>query len=163
MDLQTIILFIFAVIFTFAGLAGLILPLLPGPLLIFIGLFLVAWAEDFVYVGWKTLLLLAFIMIVAHAVDLFASAIGAKRYGAGRKALFGAIIGTFVGLFFGVLGIIIGPFVGAVIGQLFEHKDIQSAGLIGIGTWIGFLIGMAAKIAFGMSMIGIFILVRYIF
>ena len=163
MDLQTIILFILAFISILAGLAGLVLPLLPGPLLIYIGLFLAAWAEDFVYVGWITLLILALVMIVAHALDFVAGAIGAKRYGAGRKALFGAIFGTFIGLFFGVIGIIIGPFIGAVIGQLFEHNDLQSAGRIGFGTWIGFLVGMAAKLAFGMSMIGIYILVRYIF
>jgi uncharacterized protein YqgC (DUF456 family) len=163
MDAVTIVLFIVAAISLIAGLAGLLVPLLPGPLLIYIGLFLAAWAEDFAYVGWVTLLILALVMVLAHAVDFLAGVLGAKRYGAGRGALIGAIIGTFIGLFFGIIGIIIGPFVGAVIGQLFEHDDLQSAGRVGFGTWLGLVLGMAVKIAFGLTMIGIFILVRFLF
>ena len=163
MDTWTIILFILALISVIAGLAGLVLPLLPGPLLIYIGLFLAAWAEDFFYIEWVTLLILGLLMIVAHAIDFIASALGAKKQGAGKKALIGAIIGAFVGLFFGIIGIIFGPFVGAVIGQLLEKDDFQSAGRVGIGTWIGFVFGMAAKIAIGLSMIGIYVLVRFLF
>jgi uncharacterized protein YqgC (DUF456 family) len=163
MDTQTIILFIFAVICVLGGLAGLVLPLLPGPLLIYIGLFLGAWAEDFVYIEWVTLLILGLLMIVSHAIDFIASAFGAKKQGAGKKALIGAIIGAFAGLFFGFIGIIFGPFVGAVIGQLLDKDDLQSAGRVGVGTWIGFVFGLAAKIAIGLSMIGIFILVRFLF
>ena len=163
MDAVTIVLFIVAAISLIAGLAGLVVPLLPGPLLIYIGLFLAAWAEDFVYVGWVTLLILALIMVIAHAVDILAGALGAKRYGAGRGALIGAIIGTVVGLFFGIIGIIIGPFIGAVVGQLFERDDLQSAGRVGFGTWIGIVLGMAVKITFGVSMIGIYVLVRFLF
>jgi uncharacterized protein len=162
MDIYTILLIIFAILFILAGLAGLVLPLLPGPFLIYTGLFLAAWAEDFVYVGWVTLLLLAFLMIIAHVLDFLAGAFGAKQYGAGKKAVFGAIIGTFAGLFFGIIGTLIMPLLGAVIGQLFEKNDLHSAGRAGLGTWIGFLIGMAAKIALGLSMIGIFILARFI-
>jgi len=163
MDTQTLILFILAVISLVGGLAGLLLPLLPGPLLIYIGLFLAAWAEDFIYINWVTLLILGLLMLVAHAIDFIASALGAKRYGAGQKALIGAIIGAFLGLFFGIIGILVGPFVGAVIGQLLEKDDLQSAGRVGVGTWIGFVFGMAAKIAIGLSMIGIYVLVRFLF
>jgi len=163
MDTTTIILFILATISLIAGLAGLVLPLLPGPLLIFIGLFLATWAEDFVYVGWVTLLILALLMLVAHTVDFLSGVLGAKRFGASRGAIIGAIIGAFIGIFFGIIGIIIGPFVGAVIGQLTAHNDLQSAGRVGIGTWIGFVFGMAAKIAIGLSMIGIYVLVRFLF
>ena len=110
MDTYTVLLFIFSLVFIIAGMVGLVLPLLPGPLLIYIGLFLASWAEDFVYVGWVTLFLLALVMIIAHALDFLAGVFGAKRYGAGKKALFGAIIGTFAGLFFGIIGILVMPF-----------------------------------------------------
>ena len=145
------------------GIAGLILPLLPGPLLVFIGLFLAAWAEDFVYVSWATLIILGLLMSVAHALDFIAGALGAKKVGASRAAIIGATIGAFVGIFFGFIGIIIGPFLGAVIGQLTELDGLKSAGQVGVGTWIGFVFGLAAKIAIGLSMIGIFILVRFVF
>jgi len=163
METVTIILFLVAAISLIAGLAGLVLPLLPGPLLIYFGLFLTAWAEDFIYINWVILLILGLLMLVAHAVDFVASALGAKRYGAGQKALIGAIIGAFLGLFFGFIGIIIGPFVGAVIGQLLEKDDLQAAGRVGVGTWIGFVFGMATKIAIGLSMIGIYVFVRFLF
>ena len=163
LDTWTIILFIIAAISIIGGLAGLVLPFLPGPLLIYLGLFLTAWAEDFIYINWVTLLILGLLMLVAHAVDFIASVLGAKQYGAGQKALLGAVIGAFVGIFFGFIGIIIGPFVGAVIGQLLDKDDLQSAGRVGVGTWIGFVFGMAIKIAIGLSMIGIFILVRFLF
>ena len=106
MDIETIILFILAALSVVAGVVGLVLPLLPGPLLIYIGLFLAAWAEDFIYVNWVTLLTLGLLMLVAHAVDFLAGVFGAKKYGAGQKALIGAIIGAFVGLFFGLIGIV---------------------------------------------------------
>jgi uncharacterized protein YqgC (DUF456 family) len=143
--------------------AGLIVPLLPGPLLIYIGLILAAWADDFIYVSWGTLLILGLLMLLAHAIDFLAGALGAKQFGASRAAIIGAAVGAFVGIFFGVLGIIIGPFIGAVIGQLTELSDIKEAGQVGVGTWIGFVFGMAAKIAIGLTMIGIFILVRFVF
>jgi uncharacterized protein YqgC (DUF456 family) len=163
METFIIILFVLAVIFVIAGLAGLVVPLLPGPLLIYIGLILAAWAEDFVFISWGTLIILGLLMSVAHGIDFLAGALGAKKFGASRAAIIGATIGAFLGIFFGFIGVILGPFVGAVIGQLTELKDLKSAGQVGVGTWIGFVFGMAAKIAIGLSMIGIFILVRFVF
>jgi uncharacterized protein YqgC (DUF456 family) len=163
MDLVSIILWILATISLIFGIAGLVFPLLPGPFLIFIGLFLAAWVEEFVYVGWATLTILGILMLIAHAIDFLAGALGAKRFGASRAAIFGATIGAFLGIFFGFIGIIFGPFIGAVIGQLTDLGNLREAGQVGIGTWIGFVIGMAAKIAIGLSMIGIFILVRFAF
>jgi uncharacterized protein YqgC (DUF456 family) len=163
MDTFTIVMWVLAGLSVIAGIAGLVVPLLPGPLLIFIGLFLAAWIEDFNYVSWGTLITLALLMLLAHLIDFLAGALGAKKFGASRAAIIGATIGAFIGIFFGFIGIILGPFIGAVIGQLTELKDIKSAGQVGVGTWIGFVFGMAAKIAIGLSMIGIFILIRFVF
>ncbi len=163
MDTITIIMWILATISILTGIAGLVVPLLPGPLLIYIGLFLASWADDFIYVGWGTLIILGLLMLLAHAVDFLAGALGAKQFGASRAAVVGATIGAFVGIFFGIIGIILGPFIGAVIGQLTELSDIKEAGQIGVGTWIGFIFGMAAKIAIGLTMIGIFVLARFVF
>jgi uncharacterized protein YqgC (DUF456 family) len=163
MDTFSIILLVLALICVLSGIAGLVFPLLPGPLLIFIGLFLAAWAEDFIYASWTTLIILGILMLFAHAIDFLAGALGAKRFGASRAAIFGATVGAFLGIFFGFIGIILGPFIGAVIGQLTELSSLKKASQVGIGTWIGFVVGIAAKIAIGLSMIGIFILVRFAF
>ena len=162
MEIGQIILLIAGALIVVIGLVALVLPLVPGPLLIFIGLVLAAWAENFEYAGAGTIVILAVLMILAHALDLVAGGLGAKRFGASPRAGVGAVIGAIAGIFFGFPGIIIGPFIGAVIGQLTVKSDIQAAGKAGIGAWIGLVFGTALKVALGFSMIGIFILSRFL-
>jgi uncharacterized protein YqgC (DUF456 family) len=162
MEWGTVILWIFAVICVIAGLAGLILPALPGQLLIFIGLLLAAWAEDFAYVGAVTLAILAALMILAYILDFIAGAFGAKHFGASRMAALGAVLGAIVGIFFGFIGVLIGPFIGAFVGELMVQSKFESAGRAGIGAWIGLVLGTAAKVALGFSMLGIYLLARFI-
>lgn len=160
MDAGTIIIWISAGLFIIAGIAGLILPVLPGPVLLLTGLGLAAWAENFVFVGPVILTILAALAITAHALDFLAGAMGVKRFGASRTAATGAAVGAVFGMFFGFVGILAGPFIGAVIGELIAVKNIQTAGRAGIGAWLGILIGIAAKVAIGFSMIGIFVIAR---
>ena len=162
MEIGQIILIIIGTLIVVIGLVALVLPLVPGPLLIFTGLVLAAWAENFEYAGAGTIVILAVLMILAHALDLVAGGLGAKRFGASPRAGVGAVIGAVAGIFFGFPGIIIGPFIGAVIGQLTVKSDIQAAGKAGIGAWIGLVFGTALKVALGFSMIGIFILSRFL-
>ena len=162
MEAGVIILWILAVVLVTAGVAGLVLPVIPGPPMIFAGLVMAAWAEGFVHVGGVTIAVLAVLAIIAAAVDFLAGAFGAKRFGASQRAMIGAAAGAFVGLFFGIPGIIAGPFIGAVVGELSVRKNLRSAGLAGIGAWLGLVIGAAAKVAFGFTMIGIFLLVRFL-
>ena len=162
MEIGQIILLIAGTLIVVVGMVALVLPLVPGPLLIFIGLVLAAWGENFEYTGAGTIVILAVLMILAHALDLVAGGLGAKRFGASPRAGVGAVIGAVTGIFFGFPGIIIGPFIGAVIGQLTVKDDIQAAGKAGIGAWIGLVFGTALKVALGFSMIGIFILSRFL-
>lgn len=162
MELGSILLLVAAVILVISGLAGLVLPVLPGSLLLFLGLLLAAWAEDFAYIGGWTITILALLMIVSYAADFLAGALGAKQAGASRRATVGAMIGAVIGIFFGFVGIIIGPFIGAFIGQITVKKDVQNASLVGFGAWIGLLLGTAVKVAVGIAMISIYILVRYL-
>lgn len=157
---QAIVLWIGAAVLSLAGLAGMVLPALPGAPLLFAGLFCAAWAENFIFVGRWTLLTLALLAVLSYLVEFLASLVGAKRFGASRKALIGAATGGLVGLLFGVPGIILGPFIGAVAGELLELRSIGQAGLVGIGTVIGLAVGVAGKLAIGMTMLGLFLVVR---
>jgi len=161
MDSVSVIILIFGVLLVFAGLIGLILPILPGPALIFAGLVLAAWAEDFAHVGSITITILAVLAILAHAIDFIAGGFGAKKFGASRWASSGALVGAVVGVFFGFIGILIGPFIGAFLGEFMVKNRIQPAARAGIGSWLGVVLGTAAKVALGFVMIGIFIVVRY--
>lgn len=154
-----VILWSAAVLLVVAGLVGLVLPALPGPPLIFLGLLSGAWAEGFAKVGLKTLLVLAVMAAVAYLADFVAGAYGARRFGASPKSAVGAAIGAVVGIFFGLPGLLLGPFVGAVIGELIEVRDIMAAGRAGVGATVGLVLGTAAKVSLGLSMVAVFIFV----
>ena len=162
MELTAIFLWSLAAVLVAIGLAGMVLPILPGPSLIFIGLVLAAWAEGFAYIGWITIGILAILAILASAVDILAGAFGVKRFGASKRAMIGAVAGAVVGIFFGIPGLVIGPFAGAVIGELTVKQDIHMAGRAGFGAWLGLIMGMAAKVALGFTMIGVFVIARFL-
>jgi len=157
---MTVLLWFLAVLLIVTGLAGLVLPALPGAPLLFLGLAAAAWAEQFAYVGWGTLSLLAAMALLTYAVDFVAGAFGARRYGASGRAMTGAALGTLLGLFFGLPGVIVGPFLGAVTGELTVRNDLRAAGKAGIGATLGLALGAAAKIALAFMMLGIFLAVR---
>lgn len=140
------------------GLAGTVLPALPGAPLALVGFVLAAWADDFQKVGWFTLTILACLTVVSMVVDFLATRHGARRAGASTLAVVGATIGTVVGLFFAIPGLIFGPFVGAFAGEYLARRDWRQAGKAGLGTWLGLVIGTALKVALIFAMIGIFLL-----
>jgi uncharacterized protein YqgC (DUF456 family) len=157
-----IILWIAAALLVIVGLVGLALPALPGAPLIFLGLFAAAWAEGFTYVGQWTLIILGVIAVLTYAVDFAAGAFGAKKFGASTRSVIGATIGAVVGLFFGIIGVFVGPFIGAVIGELTVKADLIKAGKAGVGATIGLVVGTAAKLSLGTTMVAIYILIRII-
>jgi len=158
---QPTLLWIAGLLLLITGFAGLLLPAIPGPPLLFLGLIAMAWAEDFQYVGIWTLLVLALMTVLAYFIDFAATAFGAKRFGASSRAAVGAALGTLVGLFFGIPGILLGPFLGAVVGELSLKRPIDEAGRAGVGATIGLVIGAAFKIALAFAMVGIFVLARF--
>lgn len=157
---QSLVLWIFGAIFTATGLAGLLLPVVPGAPVLFLGLLLGAWAEEFRYIGVWTLLVLAGMAALTYVVELAASMLGVRRFGGSRRAMAGAVLGGIVGIFLGIPGILLGPFVGAVIGELSLQRSLNQASRAGIGTVVGLAIGVAGKLALGIAMIGLFLLVR---
>jgi uncharacterized protein len=139
------------------GIIGTVMPALPGAPVVFVGLLIAAWAEGFQKVGWFTLSVLAVLTLLSFVVEFFASAMGAKRVGASWAALFCAAAGAIVGLFFGLPGFILGPFVGAVAGEYAARRNWRQASRVGLGTWIGMLLGIAGKLTLVFTMVGIFL------
>ena len=144
-----------AIVLVVVGVAGTVLPAMPGAVLVFAGIFIAAWVDDFTRISPWTLVLLGLITIASYAVDWVSSAIGVKRSGASGRAVVGASLGALVGLFLGLPGLIIGPFAGAVLAELTVRRDLRGAGRAGLGAWIGFLVGTVAKLALVFAMIGI--------
>jgi uncharacterized protein YqgC (DUF456 family) len=159
--MTTLLLWIAAVLLIAGGIAGLVLPALPGPILLFGGLWMAAWAEGFAFVGMKTLIFLGVLAVLAHVADFVAGAFGARRSGASPRAVWGATVGAIVGIFFGLPGFVLGPFAGAVVGELSTRRDLIAAGRAGWGATVGLALGLAAKLALGFTMVIVFLAVRF--
>lgn len=152
----TFIYYIVAGLLVVLGLAGVVLPALPGMPLLFAGLVLAAWADGFQRVGWVTLTVLGVLTLLSFLVDFLATVFGAKRVGASRKALWGSVLGSVAGLFFMPIGLFVGPFVGALAGEYWHGRQLQQATKVGFGTWLGIVLGTAAKLALALAMVGLF-------
>jgi len=137
------------------GLAGLVLPAVPGSALIVAGAVAVGWAEGFTRVGWGTLAVTIVLGVLVWAVDLAASVLGARAFGASRWAVVGAGVGVLVGLFLGPVGILLGPAVGAIAFEYARNPDFQRAAKAGVGAFLGFVLGSAVKLALGFAMVGL--------
>lgn len=155
------IFYLIAALLVLVGLAGIVLPALPGLPLVFAGLLAAAWANGFERVGWLPLVVLGVMAALSLLIDFAATAFGAQRVGASAKALWGSVIGTFAGLFFLPFGILVGPFVGAWLGEYWHSRQAGKATTVGLGTWLGIVLGTASKIALGIAMLGVFAIAWY--
>ncbi len=159
----TILLWLLAGVLVLVGVLGLLLPGLPGAPLLFAGLLVAAWTEDFAYVGAGWLAVLAVLALLTYVVEFAATALGAKKFGASKRAIVGAALGGLVGLlFFNLPGILLGPFIGAVVGELTAQRELRDAGRAGFGATLGLAFGVVAKMALAISMIGVFALARWL-
>ena len=152
-----ILLWVLSALLVGVGMAGTVLPMLPGVPLVFAGLLLAAWIGGFQQVGWPVLLVLGVVTMLSLAIDAAAASLGAKRVGASRAAVLGAALGALAGVFFGLAGLLVGPFAGAALGQFLVRGDLADAGRAGFGAWIGFLLGSLAKLALAAIMLVIFL------
>ncbi len=163
-----------------AGLAGTVLPALPGTVLILGGIVLGAWIDGFARVGTTPLVLVVVLAVLSWVLEYVASLLGARRAGASRWALLGAALGTLAGLLMGLVGVLFMPLVGAALGELWAQKqlgrqaaadaapgqpphgrtmkqDLSKALHVGVAAWLGMLAGLLAKVVLGCMMVGVFV------
>ncbi|MFY7941096.1 MAG: DUF456 domain-containing protein [Burkholderiaceae bacterium] len=138
------------------GLAGTVLPVLPGTILVWGGIVLGAWIDDFTRVGMTTVVVVSVLAVLAWGLDYVAGLMGAKMAGASKQALIGAAAGTVLGLFMGLVGVLFMPLVGAAVGEYLAQKDQTRAVKVGVATWIGIMVGLIAKVVLAFIMVGIF-------
>lgn len=150
-----VLLWSLAAVLVLVGLAGVVLPALPGIPLMFGGLLMMAWLDGFERIGGVTLGILAALTVLAWLIDFAASVIGAQRVGASTLALLGAAIGTVLGLFGGLIGLLFAPLAGAAVGEYIARRDALQAARVGLATWLGMLLAAVAKVAIAFMMLGI--------
>ncbi len=139
------------------GLAGTVLPILPGTLLVWAGVVLGAWIDDFTRVSVGTVVVISVLAVLAWALDFVAGLMGAKRAGASKQALIGAAVGTVVGLLMGLVGVLFMPLVGAAAGEYWAKENQARALKVGVATWVGLMVGMVAKVVLSFVMVGVFL------
>ena len=159
--MTTTLLWLLVVALIAAGLAGTVLPALPGTALVLAGIVLGAWIDDFTHVGGTVLAVAAALAVLSWVLEYVAGLLGAQKAGASRQALWGAALGTVAGLVMGLVGVLFMPLVGAAVGEyLARRADADAHGRalrVGVATWLGLMAGLLAKVVIAFMMIGLFV------
>ncbi|QTN31421.1 DUF456 domain-containing protein [Akkermansiaceae bacterium] len=142
------------------GLAGCVIPVLPGHLIILAGAvcyrLVVGQSAG---IGWWGFSILVLLMAVSQAFEIMSGSLGAKWFGGSRWGAVGALVGGIVGLFFLPFGLLVGPLVGAFgFEKLFAKMKTRESAVSGVGSVVGTLAGMGFKIVVGVLMIAVFLL-----
>jgi uncharacterized protein YqgC (DUF456 family) len=154
----SIVLYVVGAALLAAGIAGLVLPVLPGAILLVAGVVAIAWAGNFTVVGWGTVAFAGAMGLAITAVDAAASVLGAKAFGASKWAVIGSGVGLVVGLFLGLPGIVLGPVVGAIAFEYAKNPDFTRALRAGVGAFVGFLVGSVLKVTLAFVLVGVVLL-----
>ncbi|MGA1317674.1 MAG: DUF456 domain-containing protein [Rubrivivax sp.] len=155
--MTVVLLWVLAVALILLGLAGTVLPALPGTAFVLAGSVLAAWIDDFNRSGGVTIGIVAVLAVIAWVLDYVAGLLGAKKAGASRQAIVGAALGTVAGLFMGLVGVLFMPLVGAAVGEYLARRDQRQAVHVGVATWLGIMAGMLAKVVIAFVMVGLFV------
>ena len=153
------------------GVAGTVLPALPGAVLVFGGVLLGAWLDDFARVPVWVVVVCGVLAALAWATDFVAAMLGARRVAASGWAIAGATAGTVAGVFTGFIGLLFLPLAGAMAGEWWAQQrkaartsygeDARRALKVGVATWLGLVIGTAVKLALTLAMVGAFALAYF--
>jgi uncharacterized protein YqgC (DUF456 family) len=134
-------------IFVLLGIAGCVLPILPGPVLSFLGLLLLALLKQFSPPLTSTLMIvMAILTVVVTIGDYIIPLWGAKKYGTSKWGIWGSVAGMAIGIFFSPFGMLLGAFIGAVTVEWLVQKERSKALKAGWGVFVGSLAGTALKL-----------------
>ena len=151
------LLWVVAIALIVVGVVGVVVPALPGIILVYGGIVLGAWIGHFEQIKSGTLIALGVLALIGIAIDYAGTTIAAQKAGASKLGLIGAAVGTVVGIFLGLIGVFFMPLVGAAIGEFIARRDALHAGRVGVATWVGLLVGIVVKLAIVFVMIGVFV------
>jgi uncharacterized protein YqgC (DUF456 family) len=140
------------------GLIGIVLPIVPGTVVIFVAALVYALVEGFQTVGWPTLLVLGLLTLVATTADIWASSVGAKVGGASGWSVVAGLLGGLVGfVFFTLPGAIIGAILGVLLTEIVRVGDWRKAFKAGGGWVLGWVLATVVQLVIGLIMVAIFV------
>lgn len=148
------------------GLAGSLLPVVPGSLIVWLGVIVHRlWMGADASVTWQIVILTGVLTLLGQLADFVMGVWGARRFGATWKGAVGAFAGAFVGFFIPppLFWLIVGPIVGAVIGELAAGRTFRDGGKAGVGTVIGGIVAFALKFGISVCVIALFFFDLFLF
>jgi hypothetical protein len=157
MSVGTILVHALVALLLAAGVAGSVVPLLPGPPLVLAGVLLYAWLTDFTVIGAGRLAILAGLLALSYPLDYLAGALGVRRFGGSAWAVWGALAGAVVGVFFGIPGIVLGPLAGAIAGELLRGRRLDESVKAGWGALVGLALGGLARLGLTLASVALFL------
>jgi uncharacterized protein YqgC (DUF456 family) len=152
---MSILLYVLGAALLVGGVAGLVLPVLPGAVLLVAGVVALAFAGNFTAVGWGTVAFAGVMGLAITAVDWAASVLGAKAFGASKWAILGSAVGLVAGIFLGLPGIVLGPPLGALVFEYAKDPSFERALKAGFGAFVGFLAGSVVKVTLAFVLLGV--------
>lgn len=151
---------IIASLFFIVGIAGTVIPLLPGPVLIWAGMLLYGLITGFENLSVPFFIVQGLAVLLIAGIDYLTTALGTRYFGGSRAAFWGAALGLVAGIMiFNLPGLLIGPFAGAVTAELFATRNFKRSLVSGIGAVLGFLVGIPVKIFIEIVMIAWFLVI----
>ncbi len=139
------------------GMAGTILPVLPGTVMIFAGFIIYGLIAGFEGMGWYFFIGQAALIALSYLVDFIATALGVKMYGGSKAAIWGAVVGSLLIFVIGPIGLLIGPLIGAILGELLMGEELRQSMRAGFGSFLGLIGGSLAKLVISCFMVGWFL------
>lgn len=149
-------LFVLAIVLILLGSVGTFLPVLPGVPVVFLGMLILAWLENFQSVSWVVVSVLGVIALLSFMVDFVLAFYTTKKAGASKYALWGLAIGSLLGLVLGGVGIFFGAILGALVGEYAFNRNLQQATTAGLSAGVGFVLAFVVKLVLLLMMFGIF-------
>ncbi|MDR2962941.1 MAG: DUF456 domain-containing protein [Bacteroidales bacterium] len=145
-----------AAVLLFIGLAGCIIPVIPGLPLCYAGLLLLSFSMQ-VQVPLYFLILWAVVVLAIQILDFYLPVWGTKKYGGSKYGMWGSTIGLILGIFFSPIAMIAGAFAGAFVGEKIANKDSKTALKAAFGSFMGIVLGTVIKLAIALYMIGYYL------
>ena len=145
------------------GLLGCIVPLLPGPPIVWLGALYYSWRTDWAEVGWPMLALLLMLALIASTANWWMSYLGARKSGASGWASLASIVGGIIGMIvLNLPGAIIGSIAGIALVEFQRHRDWKAVLRASGGYVVGYLLSMVVEIVMCLVMIGLFVAAIYL-
>ena len=154
---------IIALVLMLVGTVGAIVPVLPGPPIVWLGALYYAWQTNFVEIGYGTLLILGVLAIVGGTSELWLGYLGARSAGASGWATLASLVGGIIGLIvLNVVGLVVGSLVGIALVEYRRHGEWRQVARASGGYVAGWLLSMLVQVAICIAMIALFFIARSI-